>query len=98
MLFIHYINNKQHLNKHFQMNFTEKYKNHIDELENLKVREAKLSKEVELAYEYKEDLIGKIQFADKQIVDRRDEYHKVIIEIQNEIDKIKSELTSYYQS
>lgn len=73
------------------MNFTKKYNKHIDNLDNLKAKQIQLSKEMQLAYDYKEDLISKMQLADKQITDKQNEYHKMLMEIQNEIGKLKIE-------
>ena len=73
------------------MDFTKKYNEHIDNLDRLKAKQIQLSKEMQLAYDYKEDLISKMQFADKQITDKQNEYHKMLMEIQNEIGKLKIE-------
>jgi len=73
------------------MNFTEKYNEHINNLNKLKAKQIQLSKEMQGAYDYKEDLISKMQFADKQITDKQNEYHNMLMNIQTEISKLKIE-------
>ncbi|PHR23581.1 MAG: hypothetical protein COA36_16755 [Desulfotalea sp.] len=73
------------------MNFTDKYNNHINNLDKLKADNAKLSKELQGAYDYKEDLITKMQFADKQIKDKQTEYHNMLMKIKSEIASLKIE-------
>ena len=74
------------------MNFIEKYKIHIDKLNALKIDQIKLSKDLQIAYDYKEDLISKMQFADKQISEKQKEYHLMLMRIQTEISNLKIEL------
>jgi len=71
------------------MNFTQKYKEHIDNLDNLKNKQRRLSIEMINSYDYKEDLIIKMQFADKKIKDKQKEYHSMLMNIQHEISKLK---------
>ena len=73
------------------MNFTEKYNEHIDNLDKLKSKANLLSKEMQCAYDYKEDLISKMQFADKQITDKQTEYHNMLMNIKTEISNLKIE-------
>ncbi len=73
------------------MNFTEKYNEHINNLDKLKAKQIQLSKEMQGAYDYKEDLIGKMQFADKQITDKQTEYHNMLMNIKTEIGNLKIE-------
>lgn len=73
------------------MDFTKKYNEHINNLDKFKKKQIQLSNEMSNAYDYKEDLISKMQFADKEIKSKQNEYHTMLMQIQTEISKLKIE-------
>jgi hypothetical protein len=71
------------------MNFQEQYGNYLNRLDVLKAKHTKLKNDLNSAYAYKENIISKMQFADKQIEDKQQEFHELLLEIQTEITNIK---------
>ena len=74
------------------MGFPEKYLKRLKKLDELKLKQVQLKDELSIAYEYKEDVIGKIKFADEQIDAKQQEYHELLINIQTELSNVKSDM------
>jgi len=74
------------------MGFKEKYLKRVEALDELKAKQLRLKDELNIAYEYKESIISKTKFADKQISDKQQEYHNLFLEVQTELSKIKIDM------
>ncbi len=72
------------------MTFQDKYLESMKVLDKLKIKQTEKQSELKIAYDYKEDVISKIQFADKQIANKQKEYHNLLVEIQSELSKLKT--------
>lgn len=71
------------------MEFQEQYTKHLEKLTKLKDDQVKMKSDMQLAYDYKENLIGKMKYADDQITEKQNIYHKILIETQDEISKMQ---------
>lgn len=78
------------------MDSNKKFNQLIDSLEDLKAKSKKVESELNIAYQYKEDVLGKIQFADKQISDKQYEFRKVLNDMKTEVCGLKIFIDTEY--
>jgi len=78
------------------MEFQEKYLNRMEKLNVLKIKQIQLKDELNIAYQYKEDIISKTKFADEQITKKQQEYHNLLLDVQTELTNLKIDLDLEY--
>ena len=76
----------------------EKYIKLIDELSELKAKQKELLKKVEIAYDYKDSLISKMQNADREILAKQKNVHTAALLIADKLAQIKIELDLYVKN
>ena len=64
------------------MAFQKEYDYYKKKLNELKVKKENLKGELKLAYDYQEDVIGKIKFAKDRITKKQKEYQALLIKMQ----------------
>lgn len=56
-------------------NISEKLAEHNTKMEELKATKARLQHELQIKYDYKDDLLGKLTSADQELYKKQEEYH-----------------------
>jgi hypothetical protein len=80
------------------MDFIKKHTLSVSKIESLKLTQKRLSSEMKLANEYKEDLIIKMFSADRAISEKQKQAQLNTVEISDEISKMKTEFDSCINS
>jgi hypothetical protein len=71
------------------MGFHEEYLEITDRLKELQGKQAQIKIDLQIAYDYKEQVVANMKLADKQIKDRQEDYFKLLNSIQTEIARLK---------
>ena len=77
------------------MKFTEKYNLISEYIDELRLNQLKASREMSIAYSYKENLIEKMTMADKDIKDKQKVMFDNSMKLQTEIARLKIEFDLY---